>query len=130
MLEWSFQTNQILRQRTSRPGLFNNINARINDSWSASWLNVKNHFRYDRNLMTYKVMNRLCPESLWDKINYNRDLFTQLTIRDTFKISRSLNTGLNLLKKSSHIIEGYTCRNMSYRHKIVLKKQLKTHLKS
>ena len=53
-------------------------NARIKDSWSASLLNVENLFRYDRNVMTYKVMNRLCPESLWDQFqprsfhsNYN-----------------------------------------------------------
>ena len=42
-------------------------NARIKDGWSTSWLNVENLFRYDRNVMTYKIMNRLCPESLWDK---------------------------------------------------------------
>ena len=42
-------------------------NARMKDSWSTSWLNVENLFRYDRNVMTYKIMNRLCPESLWDK---------------------------------------------------------------
>ena len=38
-------------------------NARIKDSWSASWLNLENLFRFDRNVMTYKIMNRLCPES-------------------------------------------------------------------
>ena len=40
---------------------------RIKYSWSTSWLNVQNLFRYDRNVMTYKIMNRLLPESLWDK---------------------------------------------------------------
>ena len=47
--------------------------ARIKDSWSTSWLNVENLFRYDRSVMTYKIMNRLCPESLWDK--YQQRLF-------------------------------------------------------
>ena len=42
-------------------------NARIKDSWSASWLNVENLFRYDRNVMIYKIMNRSCPENLWDE---------------------------------------------------------------
>ena len=42
-------------------------NARIKDSWSASWLSVEHLFRYDRNVMAYKIMNRLCPESLWDE---------------------------------------------------------------
>ena len=42
-------------------------NARIKDSWSTSWLNVENLFCYDRNVLTHKIMNRLYPESLWDK---------------------------------------------------------------
>ena len=42
-------------------------NARIKDNWSSSWLNVENLFRYDRTVMTYKIVNRLCPESLWNK---------------------------------------------------------------
>ena len=42
-------------------------NAKIKDLWSSSWLNVENIFRYDRNLMTYKIVNRLCPENLFDK---------------------------------------------------------------
>ena len=41
--------------------------ARIKDSFSASWLNVEHLFRYDRNVMIYKIMNRLCPENLWDE---------------------------------------------------------------
>ena len=41
--------------------------AKIKDHWSSSWLNVKNIIRYDRNVMTYKIVNRLCPESLFDK---------------------------------------------------------------
>jgi len=48
-------------------------NARIKDGWSTSWLNVENPFRYDRNVMTYKIMNSLCPENLWDK--YQRRSF-------------------------------------------------------
>ena len=31
------------------------------------WVEGRKSFRYDRNVMTYKIMNRLCPESLWDK---------------------------------------------------------------
>ena len=34
-------------------------NARIKDSWSTSWLNVENLFRYDWDVMTYKIMKRL-----------------------------------------------------------------------
>ena len=35
-------------------------NAKIKDHWSSSWLNVENIIRYDRNVMTYKIVNRLC----------------------------------------------------------------------
>ena len=69
-------------------------NARIKDSWSASWLNVESLFRYGRNVMACKNVNRLLPESLW--MNTNQDIFT----RGTGKISRSLDIGLNLPKKA------------------------------
>ena len=42
-------------------------NARIKDNWSRSWLNVENIIRYDRNTMTYKIMNKLCPEKFFNK---------------------------------------------------------------
>ena len=42
-------------------------NAKIKDLWSSSWLNVENIIRYGRNVMTYKIVNRLCPENLFDK---------------------------------------------------------------
>ena len=31
--------------------------AKIKDNWSRSWLNVENIIRYDRDIMTYKIMN-------------------------------------------------------------------------
>ena len=37
-------------------------NARIKDNWSRSWLNVENSIPYNRNIMTYKITNKLCPE--------------------------------------------------------------------
>ena len=42
-------------------------NARIKDNWSCDWLNVNNVISFDRLVMTYKIKNRLRPESLWDK---------------------------------------------------------------
>ena len=42
-------------------------NARIKDNWSCDWLNVNNLISFDRLVMTYKIKNRLSPESLWDK---------------------------------------------------------------
>ena len=41
--------------------------ARLKDNWSCDWLNVNNLISFDRSVMTYKIMNKLSPESLWDK---------------------------------------------------------------
>lgn len=41
--------------------------ARFKDNWSCDWLSVENIIRFDRSVMTYKIMNKLSPESLWDK---------------------------------------------------------------
>ena len=62
-----FQTKLSSLQRLQDRACSIIASARMKDSWSASWLNVENLFRYDRNVMTYKIMNRLCPENLWDK---------------------------------------------------------------
>ena len=40
--------------------------ARIKDSWSYNWLNVETLIRFDRQGMTFKIVNKMCPESLWD----------------------------------------------------------------
>ena len=41
--------------------------ARFKDNWSCDWLSVENLIHFDRSVMTYKIMNKLSPESLWDK---------------------------------------------------------------
>ena len=41
--------------------------ARVKDNWSCNWLNISNLISFDRLVMTYKIINRLSPESLWDK---------------------------------------------------------------
>ena len=41
--------------------------ARIKDDWSYNWLNVEQLIKFDRSVMTYEIVNRTCPESLWDK---------------------------------------------------------------
>ena len=50
---------------------------RIKDDWK-NFLQVKQLITFDRSVMTYKIMNRLCPENLWSKFqrrshcsNYN-----------------------------------------------------------
>ena len=42
--------------------------AKIKDNWSYKWVNVEQLMNFDRTAMTYQVMNRVCPESLWDKL--------------------------------------------------------------
>ena len=41
--------------------------AKIKDQWSGDWLTVEQLINMDRSVMTYKMMNKICPESLWDK---------------------------------------------------------------
>ena len=43
------------------------VKARLKDSWSHNWLTVEQLIQFDRSVMTYKIVNRQCPESLWDK---------------------------------------------------------------
>ena len=45
-------------------------NAHIKDEWSANWLSVESLVRFDRSVMAYKILNKLSPESLWDKYQY------------------------------------------------------------
>ena len=62
-------------------------NVRLKDNWSHSWLNVDNVFHYDWNIMTYKIMNKLCPENFFNKFlrrssvsNYNTRHYRDLQI--------------------------------------------------
>ena len=52
--------------------------ARIKDDWSKNLSAVKQLIMFDRSIMTYNIMNRSCPENLWNKFqrrsyysNYN-----------------------------------------------------------
>ena len=50
---------------TSRTSLYGSYPPR--DNWSCEWLSDENIIRFDRSVMTYKIRNKLSPESLWDK---------------------------------------------------------------
>ena len=61
--------------------------ARIKDDWAKNFLQVKQLITFDRSVMTYKIMNRLCPENLWNKFqrrshysNYNTRFCENLQI--------------------------------------------------
>ena len=104
--------------------------ARIKDSWSTSWLNVENLFRYDRNVMTYKIMNRLCPETLWDKFQL-RSFHSTRHCKD-LQIPRYRT---EFAKKGFHYaaLTSWNDTPAEIRELPTLdrfKKQLKTHLKS
>ena len=56
-------------------------NAKIKDNWSCSWMSVENIILNDRNIMTYKIMNKLCPKNLLDKY-FQRSSISSYTNRN------------------------------------------------
>ena len=43
--------------------------SRIKDNWTPKVLSVKQLITFDRAVMVYKILNKLCPENLWNKFN-------------------------------------------------------------
>ena len=41
--------------------------AKFEDGWTCKWLSVLDLIKYDRDIMTYKMMNGLCPDNLRGK---------------------------------------------------------------
>ena len=41
--------------------------SRFKDVWPARWLSVEGLIRYDILVMMYKILHKICPESLWGK---------------------------------------------------------------
>ena len=68
-------------------------NAKSKDSWSRSWLNVENIIRYDWDIMTYKIMNKLRPEKFFKKFRFLN------IIHGIIEICRYRDIGLNLQRK-------------------------------
>ena len=56
-------------------------NTRIKDEWSSNWLTAENLIRFDRSVMTYKILNKLSPESLWHKFQY-RSMYSNYETRN------------------------------------------------
>ena len=107
-------------------------NAKIKDIWSTSWLNVENIIRHDRNVMTYKIVNRLCPENLFDKY-LPRSYFSLYKTRNSkdLQIPRS---STEFFKTSSHYasLKVWNKTSLTIRELPTLnrfKQRLKTHLK-
>ena len=72
-------------------------NVRIKDEWSSYWLSVESLIRFDRSVMAYKILNKLSPESLWDKYQYSSRI--QVMKQGIVKISRSQGLKLNMAKR-------------------------------
>ena len=43
--------------------------SRIKDNWTLKILSVEQLIAFDRAVMVYKIVNKLCPENLWSKFN-------------------------------------------------------------
>ena len=54
---------------------------RIKDQWSSDWLTVEQLITFDRSVMNYKMMNKICPESLWDA-NKTREVCSNYRTRN------------------------------------------------
>ena len=50
------------------------------EEWSDSWLSVENLFPFDRSVMTYKILNKISPNSLWEKF-YLRSAYSTYETR-------------------------------------------------
>ena len=107
--------------------------ARIKDAWSYNWLNVEQLIKFDRSTMTYKIMNRMCPESLWDK-------FPQISLHSNYNTRNCKDIqipryNLEYVKKGFHYsaLTAWNSIPISIRELPTFpqfKRNLKTHLKS
>ena len=73
-------------------------NARIKDNRSRYLVTVQQLFDFDRSVMAYKIMNKLCPENL--QANFYKDRTILSTILGLIKIFKSQNIILNILRKA------------------------------
>ena len=48
--------------------------ARFKDPWHKKWLNVEKPIRFDRSVLFYKILNKLCPENLWNMFHFRSSL--------------------------------------------------------
>ena len=55
--------------------------ANIRDQWSRDWLTVEQPINFDRSVMTYKMTNKVCPESLWDRYK-TRNIYSRYRTRN------------------------------------------------
>ena len=54
--------------------------AKIKDTLSCPWMSVENTICFDRNVMTYKIVHKLCPDSLLGKYKPRANISSYNTI--------------------------------------------------
>ena len=54
-------------------------NAKRKDPWNSDWLSVDQIISFDRSIMTHKIVNKQCPESLWNKYNQRIEISSYTT---------------------------------------------------
>ena len=58
--------------------------AKIKHQWSSDLFTVEQLINFDRSVITYKMMNKICPESLWDIYIYiEQEIRTQVMEQET-----------------------------------------------
>ena len=102
-------------------------------TWSYNWLNVEQLIKFDRSVMAYKIMNMMCPESLWDK-------FPQISLHSNYNARNCKDIqipryNLEYVEKGCHFsaLTAWNSIPLSTREPPTLpqfKRNLKTHLKS
>ena len=107
--------------------------AKIKDQWSGDWLTVEQLINFDRSVMTYKMMNKICPESLWDTYR-TRNMYSSYRTRNCTNIQLP-RYNLEYSKKRFHYsgLKAWneipnTIRELSTLQQF--KKHLKIHLRS
>ena len=127
------ETNLAAFQRLQTRALEIIKSAKIKDTWSCPGMSVENIICFDRNVMTYKIVHKLCQTA--SLVNTNQGLISHLTIREIAKISTSLSIGLSTTKKSFHYSALKDWNNTPFDIRELptintFKRQLKVYMKS
>ena len=108
-------------------------NAKIKDTWSCPGMNVENIICFDRNVMTYKIMHKLCPSSFLEKYK-PRSSFSSYNTRNSQNLQIPKHR-TERYKKNSHYSAFKECNNTPrYVRELptinTFKRQLKVYMKS
>ena len=101
--------------------------ARLKDNWSCDLLNVNNLISFDRSGRTYKIMNKLSPESLRDKLEL-RSMHSRFVTRNChfFRFHDMLTRALDIRLKKYGMISLLIYEKPQLW--VALKRQLKSQL--